>query len=508
MSRIGKVMMVSAMCLLPSILSAGDWPQFGGGDSRNMTSPEKGLPDTISVVMKRVTDTSSGGAGQLVCDVPNSRNVKWSAKLGSKTFSSPVVSAGRLLIGSNGSGDGPNDRVDRSVTTCFDTSTGKRLWQLAVPRSPANRNLERGHMLGACSTPMIVGKRAYVMGYRCDVLCLDMDGQADGNDGPFKDEAQYCAAVGAPPVAITDADGDIVWRYDIEAELKLAPHDACASSPLVVGDLLYVATGNGVNQGHSVCDTPDAPSLIVLDAKTGQLVGKDDEKIGRRVFHGDWSSPSLGTVNGQAQLLFGGGDGLCYAFDPAPVKAPGEKVGILKKLWSFDANEGNKRGASEVLTTPVCHNNRVYVTIGQDWTHGRGRGVVHCIDATKTGDITQTGKIWSYYEIDRSVSGISIADGLVYVGDATGKLHCLDAETGKPFWVMDFKRGFWSASLVADGKVYIGDSEGVLHIMAAGKEMKTLCDAKMGGSSPIVSSPIAADGVLYVATWTHLFAVK
>ena len=501
MSRIGGVMVVSAIWLLPSVLNAGDWPEFGRVNSRNMTGPEKGLPSTIAVAL-----TNAG------LDLSGCHNVKWAVKLGSQTFPSPVVSAGRLLIGSNGFGATPNDNRDRAVMACLDASTGKCLWQLSTPRSPANKNLAHGQRPGYCSTPMIVGARAYVMGYRCDVLCLDMDGQGNGNDGPFQDEAQYCAVPGKPPAAITRADGDIVWRYDIEAELKIAPHDACASSPLVLDDRVYVATGNGVNQGHKICDSPDAPSLIVLDAKTGQLVGTDDEKIGKRVFHGDWNSPSVGTVYGKAQLLFGGGDGVCYAFDPVPVRAAGEKVGILKKIWSFDANEGNTgkyntlRGPSEVLTTPVCYSNRVYISIGQDWTHGRGKGVVHCIDAAKTGDITKSGRIWSYYEIARTCSSFSIADGLVYVGDTNGKLHCLDAETGKPYWVMDSKKSFWSGSLVADGKVYIGDNTGRLHILAASKEMKMLCDAMMG--APIVGSPIAANGVLYVATYTHLFALK
>ena len=85
-------------------------------------------------------------------------------------------------------------------------------------------------------------------------------------------------------------------------------------------------------------------------------------------------------------------------------------------------------------------------------------------------------------------------------------MHCLDVATGKPYWVMDSKKSFWSGSLVADGKVYIGDSAGGFHILAASKEMKRLCDAEMG--APIVGSPIAANGVLYVATYTHLFALK
>ena len=60
---------------------------------------------------------------------------------------------------------------------------------------------------------------------------------------------------------------------------------------------------------------PTAPSLIVLDKKTGRLVASDDARIGPRLLHGQWSSPSLGAVNGRKLVFFGGGDGTCYAFE-------------------------------------------------------------------------------------------------------------------------------------------------------------------------------------------------
>jgi outer membrane protein assembly factor BamB len=69
------------------------------------------------------------------------------------------------------------------------------------------------------------------------------------------------------------------------------------------------------------------------------------------------------------------------------------------------------------------------VAVGQDPEHGEGVGILNCIDATKTGDITKTAKIWSFDKIHRSLSTVSITpDGLLFVGDFSGFLHCLDAE--------------------------------------------------------------------------------
>ena len=54
-----------------------------------------------------------------------------------------------------------------------------------------------------------------------------------------------------------------------------------------------------------------------------------------------------------------------------------------------------------------------------------------CLDATKKGDVTRSGIVWSYDAIGSTVSTVAIADGLVYAADFDGDLHCLDAETGQ-----------------------------------------------------------------------------
>jgi outer membrane protein assembly factor BamB len=196
-----------------------------------------------------------------------------------------------------------------------------------------------------------------------------------------------------------------------------------------------------------------------------------------------------------------------------------EGVNLLKEIWRYDCNPAEYRvkngkrlkyatfdGPSEVIATPVYYKNRVYVPIGQDPEHGEGVGNFVCIDASKTGDITKTGTIWSYNKIARSLSTPSIADGLLYVADFSGFVHCLDAETGKPYWVFDSKSHIWGSTLVADGKVYVGTEDGDIIILAAGKTMKEINRVDM--RAPVYSSPVVANGVLYIATPTHLYAVK
>jgi outer membrane protein assembly factor BamB len=150
---------------------------------------------------------------------------------------------------------------------------------------------------------------------------------------------------------------------------------------------------------------------------------------------------------------------------------------------------------------------RVYVATGQDPRHGKGVGTLSCIDAAAgTGDITVSGKVWQYEDMDRSFASPTVADGLVYVTDLSGMLHCLDAATGKRVWVHETGSLMFGSALVADGKVYVGNDKGVLTVLATGREKKVISEVQLPAA--IRSTPIVANGVLYIACQTYLYAVQ
>ena len=193
---------------------------------------------------------------------------------------------------------------------------------------------------------------------------------------------------------------------------------------------------------------------------------------------------------------------------------------MRKTVWKYDANPPEYRtrngqpirypsadGPSEINATPVFYKDRVYIAIGQDPEHGEGVGNLVCIDARQTGDVTKTATIWSYKGIHRSISTVSIdpETGLLFVGDFSGFVHCLNADTGELYWTHDMKAHMWGSTLVADGKVYVGDEDGDFVVLAATKEKKVLSEANL--NAPIYSTPIVANGVIYVQTNTHLYAL-
>ena len=526
---------LTALVCLAAHASAADWPQWGGSDlGRNMVSGEKNLPDSFVPGEK---DPKGGGIR-----MDTTRNVRWAARLGSYIYGNPTVAGGKVFVGTDDTlleGDPRLTRTNSGMLQCLDEATGKLLWRLVVPRR-AKERLPEGTSLGQqrfgiCSSPAVADGRVYVLTNACEVVCLDVSGMADGNQGPFTDEGQYMAGPGHKPVEPAPTDADILWICDLVDQLGVGPHDVPSGSPLVCGGFVYIETSNGVvltAPPRNKCLRPDAPSFIVLDAATGRVVATDDELLGRRMWHCLWSPPSMGEVAGKRLVFFGSGaDGLCYAFE-AVTKA-GSDPFHLKKVWSYDCNPpeykaadgkpipysaGDKRkkdslnkgdgtyvGPSEIISTPVFHEGRVYVTVGQDPAHGRGRGVLQCIDASKTGDITEAGRVWSYGGLERSLSSVAIADGLLYVADLSGKLHCLDVATGKPVWVYETNAETWGTPLVADGKVYLGTQKG-LFVLAAGKEARLLSRISLG--APAYNTPIAANGTLFIASEKYLWAVQ
>ncbi len=221
-------------------------------------------------------------------------------------------------------------------------------------------------------------------------------------------------------------------------------------------------------------------------------------------------------VNGKPMIVWGGGDGYAYGYDPVPVMGK-DGVPVLKELFRYDANPPEYRnkdgkalkyatfeGPSEIIATVVTHENRAYFAIGQDPEHGDGVGMMSCIDLTATGD--QTGKaLWTNKTIGRAISTCSVVDGLIFQAEYDGDIHCFDAKTGKELWVHATNSRIWSSTLVADGKVYIGNEDGELIILKAAREKQLI--GKIEFYTPIYCSPVVANNTLFVATLTHVFAI-
>lgn len=451
----------------------GDWPMWGGSPDRNMVSGETNIPSTW--------------------DIKAGTNIKWSAPLGSQTYGNPVVAGGKIFIGTNNNGEfRPHSKGDKGIILAFNEKDGKLLWQATHDKLPTGQVNDWPEQ-GICSSPVVEGDRLYYVSNRAELVCADVNGFLDDeNDGPITDEKWK-----------DKQDADFVWTLDMIEDLGVFPHNLATSSPVIVGDLIYIVTSNGVDEGHLNHPSPKAPDFIAVNKKTGKVAWEKNQ-VGEKIFHGQWSSPSFGVVKGQPMVIFGGGDGVCYAYKP--------ENGEL--LWKFNLNPpdakyvlGGRGTANEIISTALVLEDRVIVAVGQDPEHGEGIGHLFAIDATKRGDITESGKLWHVggEDFHRTISSFASADGLVYAADLSGYLYCFDVQSGQLYWKYDTTSAIWSSPYLVDGKVMLGDEDGEVVILEHGKTKKEIGTIDMLNS--VYSTPVAANGVLYVANRRMLYAI-
>ncbi len=465
---------VSALAVVGSLaLAAGDtggkeWPMWGGTPDRNMVSNIKGLPTTW--------------------DMKTKKNVKWVAELGSQTYGNPVVANGTVFVGTNNEAmRDPNSKGDKGILMAFRESDGEFMWQAVHDKLAAGRANDWPFQ-GVCSSPLVENGIVYYVSNRGELMAVDADGFRDKtNDGLVKDEK-----------LTREVDADVIWRYDMMEELGVSQHNMANSSPVAFENLIYVSTSNGQDESHVNVPSPKAPAIIAVDKTTGKLVWEDNP-VGERILHGQWSSPAVGRVGDTVQVVVGQGDGYVRGYEATSGK----------RLWEFDLNPKDSvwpKTRNEVISTPVIHENVVYIANGQDPEHGEGTGHLYAIDATKRGDITKTGQIWHYDDIRRSISTGAIYNSILFYPDFSGFLHAVDAKTGKQLWKHDMFAAIWGSAMVIDGKVYLGDEDGDVAILVADRTMKLIAENNMGSS--VYSTAVPANNTLFLVNRNQLVAIS
>ena len=453
-----------------------DWPMWGGTNDRNMVSDMEG---EVSIKF----------------NIERDKNIAWSKGIGSQTYGNPVVAGGKVYVGTNnGGGFRPKHpaKDDKGILLCFDEKSGEFQWQLTREKLNSGR-VNDWPLQGICSAPVIEGERLWVVTNRCELMCVDTNGFDNGNDG-IQDEVDN-----------EKGDADIIWNLDMMGdELGVFPHNLATSSPLLYGDNIYLLTSNGVDEAHLEVPSPRAPCFLCVNKDTGKVVW-EARQPGDAVLHGQWGSPSLGVVNGKAQVYFPGGDGWLYALDAES----GEEI------WKFDLNPKETKwelgGAglrNSIIATPVFYENSVILAVGQDPEHGEGVGHLWRVDATKTGDLSaeigeiqtkgkpnpNAGVIWHYGGTDeegesifrRTMSTVAIKDGLLFAADLSGFVHCLDFKTGKKKWVHDLLSGVWGSPMIVDGKVFLGNEDGTLTVFKASEGVLQLTGKGYDGKPNVV----------------------
>ncbi|MBI3858014.1 MAG: PQQ-binding-like beta-propeller repeat protein [Planctomycetes bacterium] len=407
------------------------------------------------------------------------RNVAWSAGLGSFSFGSPVVSGGLVWVGTNN--ETPRDpacKVDASVLMAFRERDGRFLWQHASPRRKEfYRHGDWGRFPLRC-TPLVEGDRLWFVNNCWEAICLDIGQLRRGE----------CVAIE-------------LWRTDLIERTGAWPQVlgmgfgiALSIGPSLQGRI-YVSTGNGLDWKTQKPARPDAPAFVCLDMNSGEVIGRERSGISARTRTANWSSPVTASVGGRALILFGGGDGFLYAFDPVPSES-----GTLRELWRADCRRSEGE-ASAIASRPVVHQGRVYVALGEDGDT-QGPGNLVCVDLA-------TGRrIWNSPDFSLTLSTPLIHEGRLIAASGEGIVHCFDAASGKKIWEYDSLSLIVSSPILADGRVYLSNSDDELLIVDVRAPDRQPVVLKREAAGCGLSTPQFADGTLYVAGGRRLYAIR
>ena len=122
-----------------------------------------------------------------------------------------------------------------------------------------------------------------------------------------------------------------------------------------------------------------------------------------------------------------------------------------------------------------------------------------------SGDVTASRLLWTSREVGRVVGTPVAKDGLLYVADLGGTIHCLDAATGAQVWKHETNEAIWGSLLLAGDRLYVGNTEGSMTVLRAGRRKQVLAQIAM--DAPLYSPPAQAGDALYLATANRLYLI-
>jgi polyvinyl alcohol dehydrogenase (cytochrome) len=261
-------------------------------------------------------------------------------------------------------------------------------------------------------------------------------------------------------VLIDPADGRLVWQTffvdvpTLQPDGDFGPSGATVwSSPAYDHASKTIFVGTGQNFSQPTTETSDA--LIALDAADGSIKWIAQKMPGDDFNFGDFppapgetvdadfgDSPQLYRLNGRLVVAAGQKSGFFHVLDAetgAPVATPKQFL-AHGLLGGFHIDSGYANGIN-------------YAT-GNDWP-GAFLGLPPEGASLFAISADGTEQLWKF-DVDSAIlSGVAIANGVVYVQEIDGDFWAVDAETGSALKHL-FTGGSASGAAVSRGQIYLG----------------------------------------------------
>jgi outer membrane protein assembly factor BamB len=285
-------------------------------------------------------------------------------------------------------------------------------------------------------------------------------------------------------------DGRILWDRSLPDEYgAVTTHGGRTTSPIVDGDkvilnALVLAWGDLNRTGNR---------YFAFDKKTGQTVWIASPQA--RHYDTNYSTPIVADIDGTRAMIVGGTDGVYHAL----------KVNTGEKIWSIEVS---KRA---ILNSALFKDNVAYVTHGEENMDTTEMGMIAAVDATKTGVLAKNAFKWKTLGFLPSFASPVMDDERLYTVDNSAIVAGFDLKTGAKLWEKSLGTLQKGSPLLADGKLYVGTENGRFYILKPSATGVEILDNDLLGTEqdpePVIASPIAADGRIYVASMDALYAI-
>jgi outer membrane protein assembly factor BamB len=266
-------------------------------------------------------------------------------------------------------------------------------------------------------------------------------------------------------VAAYDFTGKQIWLQ--RPGTFQSPH-GYSCSPVLYNDKVII---NGNSLGDSFA--------AALSKSDGHIIWKVSHEKPAHSF----STPIIREMAGKVQMIFCGN----------------------KEIASYNPDNGKKywfvSGPSEdFCSSPVYNEKTGLVLVSSAWP----KRILVAIKPDGQGDVSNSHVTW------QSSEGACYVPSPVCIGEyffstmTNGRVHCMEAATGKILWIENLGIQYPSPVLV-NGLVYMPNDEGVITVIKPGSKFEYVSKNPLG--EKMFASPAISNGKIYLRGFEHLYCI-
>ncbi|WP_237227387.1 PQQ-binding-like beta-propeller repeat protein [Rubinisphaera sp. JC750] len=377
------------------------------------------------------------------------KNVAWKIPLPGPAGATPIVWGDRIFL------TAPDE--EKLLLLCFNRK-GEELWRVQVGEGNATARGDEGN---SCSP------------------------------SPVTDGEHVWSFMGTGDLGCYDFEGNKVWHFNLQERYgKFDIQFGMSSTPVLDGDKLYMAIMHG---SMSSGETGYA-KVICLDKSTGKEVYAVDRKSDatHENTH-SYASPILYQDADKKYLIVHGGD-----------YTTAHRLKDGSEIWRVgDMNpEENYNNYLRFVASPSYGDGVVVCPTAKN-------GPVVCVDADSKGNVTHDEQ-YELWRADKTTDVPSplVHNGLAYICRQDGNIFCVEARSGEEVYPLQktHRQRHRASPVYVDGHILLTARDGRITVIKAGRDFEIVAENELG--EDMSSSPVISDGVMYLRSFNHLWAIK